>query len=183
MDRLFEPQRLQALNQQLSETTTTDRADLIMHEVSRSIGEGVDRRVFRHAFMASKAQRVSHYLLFVTKHELGIKLFSDICSREGYNFVFSPNPVQLNIFASGHARHEAIANRLLEQFKGDVISVGTIVTKYDHKEFQSHPSELREVLRFLEEAGEIHLEPASSRRPKMPNGRVTMGDKVLISLP
>jgi three-Cys-motif partner protein len=183
MEGLFESQGLKVVNDLLNSASSLEKPGLIMSELGRALGDGNDRRVFRHAFMATKAQRVSHYLLFVTKHDLGMKLFSDICSREGHIFVFSENPLQLDIFGSGGARLDAIATDILLQFSGQVLTVGTIVGKYNHRHHQSHPAEIKDVLRYLEESGQINPDPASSQRSRMSDGRVTMGDKILVAFP
>jgi three-Cys-motif partner protein len=160
------------------------REELIFADLVDALKEVQDVYVRRFRFMSGK--RVSHMLVFVTKHPLGDLIMNDIMAKEGYrddmdisSYTYSANPPPANKL--WFTEFEALKNLLCDEYEGQTLSMGDI--HKDHcpgKDY--YGANYKDALNDLEAEGRITSSKPLAKRP-IRNGKRTFGPDILVTFP
>jgi three-Cys-motif partner protein len=184
MDALFGAERVTILRNTIESLTPEDRETIILNTLSESFKEKYGKYVLPFRFRRERGGRISHHLVFVTKHKKGYDIMKSImakASSENHqgvpSFEFAPLKSNQPLLFDIYTPLDELKNTLLGIFAGKSISV---LELYDIHNLGTNyiKSNYKEVLKQLEKEGKISTFPTSENRKKN-----TMADDVLVTFP
>lgn len=180
MDALFGEERANELRKILPSLNVEQREKTILAALEQTVREIGGDFLLAFRFRSGKSNRISHHLVFVTKHLRGYEIMKDIMAKasttevEGVpSFEYSPNATQLDFPFDG-SPIDKLKESLLNHFNGRTISVQDIYethnlgTPYLKRNY-------KEALKQMESQELISATPPSSERR-----RDTIADTVVI---
>jgi len=184
MDALFGEERATNLRNKLSSLKAAEREPEILATLSRTLAELGGEYVLPFRFRGGVGNRISHHLIFVTKHQKGYDIMKNIMARassseyqEVPSFEYSPQKSAQLYLLPPYSPLDNLRNELTETFAGQSLSVlelydrHNVGTYYIKKNYKS-------VLTELEENGKVVMSPSADKRR-----RGTLGDNVIVTFP
>lgn len=182
MENLFGRERLDELQREIDGASPSEREALLRRRLGEALSENGARFLIPFRFLKS-TNRPSHYICFVSKHELGYRIMKEVMARKGIVDeddvpLFEYLPTQTGGMQLAFDRPRpllALGDDLLNRFKGRSLTVEQIITEH-HVGTQFIPSNYKRVLKQLEQAGHITCDPSERRVD-------TMGNAVKVTFP
>lgn len=183
MRDLFGEDRLASLRQEIGSLKPEDREA----RVNRALGEALEDMGARFLIsfrFRGRGGRVSHYICFVSKHQLAYSIMKSVMARRG---AVDEDGVPLFEYMSKSAGKQltfererpiqALPAELLSRFAGQTITVGKVYDLHNVRTPFIMPN-YKTVLIEMEARGQIRCDPdRESRRAN------TLADHVLVSFP
>ena len=188
MDALFGEERANALRPRLEALTPERRELAIVEAICDALYEMGGRYVLPFRFKRPDGSRTSHHLIFVSKHPLGYKIMKGVMASESsgseqgvptfeYNASFRKQGVLFELSRPLDDLHDM----LMEEFAGQTLTMKEIYEahNYGHRYVEAN---YKDVLRQMEERGEIECDPPAPNRPPRKGVR-TFADHVEVTFP
>lgn len=188
MDALFGQERGDTLRLRLSGLSSSERENLIVEELAKSLKEMGASFVLPFVFKNDKGTRTTHHLIFATKNFKGYEIMKEIMAQESSElnqgvptFEYSPASEKFPTLFELQRPLDDLAKMLSKEFAGrshtmyDVYrlhSVGRPFLKRNYKR----------VLATMEAEGKVSATPPAAKRQKR-KGEVTFADAVIVSFP
>lgn len=179
IDELFGEERAATMRENLEALTKQQRETLIINELRRILRQG-NKLVSMFRFTTATGQRTSHYLVFVTKHQLGYKIMKEIMAKHSSqsvqgvaSFEFNPQRERQPTLLELSTPIDDLGEMLLIDFAGQTLTMREI---YDLHQLDKPyiESNYKKALLKLEQDGKITTYPASRRSNTFANNvRVT----------
>jgi hypothetical protein len=149
--------------------------------------------VIPYVFEKEDKDRTSHYLIFISKRDLGFNIMKEIMYKESqdktqgvakFGYVRQVSAEKTPLLALMHTPLSDFGRLLCEQYAGKSISRKALRADYD----KYHPRNLfveknwRDVLSQLEIEGKVTCVPPRNER-KVQKGDVTFGEKTVVHFP
>lgn len=166
---IFGVEGTQALKDKLSRVASDKREEIVVEALVDKLKENKARHVLSYKFYCKEMRRTSHYLIFVTKHDLGCRIMKGIMANQSYKDAdgvatfelkdrtnFSSQSEQLNLF---DRPLDGLCSELVQKFSGERINIGllcTSITQDDSNQFVE--KNVKDALRRLEEQGVVIVE-------------------------
>jgi three-Cys-motif partner protein len=184
MDALFGEERAARLRTEFSSLTPSEREKKILNALSDSFKELGGKFILSFRFRGGKGNRISHHLVFVTKHIRGYDIMKGIMANASSShyqgvasFEYSPvEGIKPHLFLLNSTLDE-LKNALTNAFAGKTISmlelynIHNVGTYYIQKNY-------KQALMQLEEQKKVFMNPPAGKRR-----RNTLGDNVQITFP
>lgn len=181
MDALFGEQRAELLRTKVEGTSPARRQEMVLEELSNALREMGGKFVLPFRFK-NDAGRLTHHLVFVSKHFKGYEVMKEIMSKESStedqgvaSFTYSPADESMPLLFELQRPIDDLQNMLQDEFVGKDISVDDIyLTHSVGRPFLKR--HYKSVLLSLEQEGRIVVSDpqGKSRRPN------TLADRLLI---
>lgn len=182
IDALFGLKRAEELRQRIRTLKVEEREQVILTNLEDTMKEIGGDYLLPFRFRSERGNRISHHLVFVSKHRKGYDIMKEIMAKASSSenqgvpsFEYSPmKTIQLNLFPQDSSLYN-LKESLFAEFKGQTMSVleifdkHNIGTKYRKRNY-------KKVLLELENAGVIMTRPSPSERKKN-----TIGDSVVVT--
>lgn len=185
MDKLFGAGRVNDLRKALAQSPPWERNARIVGELRGALRERGCRFVLPFCFHRPGESRISHYVVFVSKHPLGHKIMKEImykasseqqeCGAAPFRYIpVDANwPLPMQVF-DPVAR---LVEMLPAEYSGRSLTMGELFA--EHNEQGPYIGKhYKEALKALEAEGRIICSPPAAERPKN-----TMADLVVIHFP
>ncbi|GAE26992.1 hypothetical protein JCM9140_3102 [Halalkalibacter wakoensis JCM 9140] len=144
MSNLFGNERLAEMKKRVKTLEKEEKELFIVNELAESLSDERKNLVLPFRFVDENKNKTSHYLIFVSKHELGYTIMKDIMAGESTmqddgvaNFSYIPvkhitkhTNVQLDLLASYERKLDSLGSDLKEIFSGKTLSVNSIVERH-----------------------------------------------------
>jgi three-Cys-motif partner protein len=184
MNALFGNESAARLRIELDSLNTSDRERKILNALSDTLKNLGGNFVLPFRFRGEIGNRISHHIIFVTKHRKGYDMMKEIMAKASSNhyqevpsFEYSPlkNP-QLCLFPPNYSL-DKLKNELTDLFAGQSLSMlelyntHNLDTCYIKKNY-------KKALMQLEEQGNVVMNPSADKRRKN-----TLGDDVKVIFP
>ena len=176
MNALFGKQRAEELRIKLSTLIPSKREKIILDEMIQALKDGTGNYVGTFRFLYKDKKSTSHYLIFVTKNEIGYKIMKDIMAKESSCFEYNPNTQQQ---ASLFLPHNDLPQLLLKKFTGCTMTVKEIHDQH-HVNTPYILKNYKDTLKLLESENKITIDPPASQRRKI-KSEVTLADDVKVT--
>jgi three-Cys-motif partner protein len=185
MDALFTEKRANSLRERLPRLDSSDRELAIIKELTNAFIELGAKYVLPFCFKTEDGARTSHHLIFTTKHFRGYDIMKGIMASQSSSAdqgvpSFTYNPVD-NKSSSLFGPLDDLEDALPQDFRGRKLSLKALYEEHG----AGRPYLLknyRDVLRKLESAGKISVDPPADRRRKI-NDEVTLKKEAIITFP
>ena len=176
MNALFGKQRANKLRPRLLTLSSVEREKIILDEMIQALKDGTGNYVGTFRFLYKDKKSTSHYLIFVTKNEIGYKIMKDIMAKESSCFEYNPNTQQQ---ASLFLPHNDLPQLLLKKFTGCTMTVKEIHDQH-HVNTPYILKNYKDTLKLLESENKITIDPPASQRRKI-KSEVTLADDVKVT--
>lgn len=188
VDALFGEERANTLRVQLKSMQPSQREIVILNALSATLGEMGGQFVLPFRFRGGIGNRISHHLIFVSKHYKGYEIMKGIMAKasssnqEGVpSYEYSPIKQVQPLLIPLSRPLETLKGEILECFSGHSLTVSEVYKQHNvGTPYVS--SNYKRVLLQLEEEGTITTEPSCDRRRKI-KGASTLADDVIINFP
>ena len=171
MHALFGPERAEDLRQRLPHLRGIAREDAILGETAEAFKERGGKFFLSFRFWRETETRISHHLLFVSKHFRGYQIMKDIMAKESSSFdqgvpSFEYNPRDYSLrFEFSDRPLDALESQLLNDFQDRTRTLPQIYKEHSiGKRFIL--KNYRQALIDLEAKGAIEVDPPSPQRKK-----------------
>ncbi|PGH55916.1 hypothetical protein CRT60_21950 [Azospirillum palustre] len=186
MEALFGPTRAAQLRASVQGQVPAKREALVIEAIAQSIKEMGGTYVLPFRFRSETGARLSHCLIFVSKHVLGYEIMKEIMATESStedqgiaSFAYSPADAATPLLFSLARPLDGLADDLCQCFAGRTLKMVEIYRQH-HVDTPYISRNYKEALRQLEGAGRIIARPAAVDRP-MRKGQRTFGDDVSVT--
>jgi three-Cys-motif partner protein len=170
MDALFGHDRIERLRAGLAGTSPRIREQVVLEELGQALKALGGKFILPFRFRREDSVRVSHALIFVSKHILGYEIMKDIMARASSttdqgvaSFEYAPADARCPMLFSYARPLEGLVDELHSQFQGrrmrmiDVYRQHHVGTPFVKKNY-------REALLSLEGAGRLTVHATAQRR-------------------
>lgn len=195
MNNLFGEERANQMRQIIKSFSPEEKELYIVDALAESLSDKRKNLVLPFRFLDEDKNKTSHYLIFVSKHELGYSIMKDIMARESTlredevaSFSYIPvkhihkhSNLQLNLLQMYERPLDSLGQEIIQIFAGKQLSMLDIYQKH-HIGTPYTKSNYKEALLRLEESDKIITDPPRDRRRKR-GGKPTFGDKVKVTIP
>lgn len=188
MDALFGKTRADKLRVAVAKLSPAKREALILEELASAIRELGGTYVLPFKFKNSSGARLSHCLVFVSKHVRGYEIMKQIMAQESStadqgvpSFVYSPADETTPLLFSLSRPLDALEGQLLNTFAGKSLPMKKIYEQH-HVDTPYIDRNYKGALRNLEAAGKITADPPAEKR-RQRGGVVTFADAVVVNFP
>ncbi len=194
MDALFGHKRAERLRTVVKGMRSDEREELLIEAFIEAVTDDLGYEyVIPYVFEKEDKDRTSHYLIFISKRDLGFNIMKEIMYKE------SQDKTQ-GVAKFGHVRQVSaektpllhlmntplsdFGKQLCVEYAGRSLSRKDLREDYD----KYHPRNLfvdknwRDVLSELEQEGKIACKPPRSER-KVQKGEITFGPKTVVTFP
>jgi len=188
---IFGRHNAEALRNKISGMKAKVREETIINELKETLSTERKNYVLPFCFKKHDKKRTSHYLIFVSKSELGYSIMKNILYKysakddeEIANFTYIPGQKgakQLSLLPIIENPLDNLGNDLLKCFAGKTLSVDEIYKQHHINKNFVKPN-YQKALRRLEEKKLIIVDRSQYKRPRR-DGVLAMGDKVIITFP
>jgi three-Cys-motif partner protein len=188
MAALFGAERVKNLRNLLKDMRPHQREALILEELAATLKELGGKYVLPFRFRRDQDKRTSHFLVFVSKHQLGYGIMKGIMASESSladqgvpSFSYFPADKMTPLLFALSRPLDELEGDLLKKFSGESLSMKetferhNVDTPYIEKNYKA-------ALRNLEAQGKIQCVPSSSERRKI-KGEVSFADHVVVKFP
>ena len=189
MNDLFGAERAEALRAKVADLTPDKRQSAIIDELTAALGDVGGRYVLPFEFESDKGERTSHYIIFVSKEFRGYHIMKDVMAGlstdPGEVKRFENVPMrspQMQLFLDIGREHSISALKDLlaivcagtTQTVVNVYEQNTVGTPYTLKN-------IKDAIIALEQEGRVLVDKPADKR--MVKGKVTLGDKRIVTFP
>jgi hypothetical protein len=188
MDALFGASRIDRMRNVAEGMSVADRETFVLEELAQALKELGARHIIPFRFRRPDGGRVSHALVFVTKHVRGYEIMKEIMAKASStrdqgvpSFEYSPADERFPLLFSLNRPIEYLEKDLLRKFQGKRLRMIEIYDRH-HLETPYIKRNYKSVLSGLEAAGKITVEPPASAR-RMANGERSFPDTALVTFP
>lgn len=190
MDKLFGRNQANDLRSRLSTLSSPEeREAIIVQEMISSLKSIGGNVTLPFRFESVHGKRTSHYVIFVSKVYLGGKIMSHIMDK----LSTFPDQIGKAGWAPRRPRQMSLLGledqdprvQLSKLLLGSLVERALTVSELHAKclEFGTYTlGNVQDVLRALEDRGEVVIDPPAQRRRKL-NGTVTVGESCVVSIP
>lgn len=187
MTALFGEKISTELNTTLHKLDPKQRHELIIEKMGEAL-MSLDPKIMmplKYKFMDIRGTRVTHHLIFVTKHKLGHSKMKEIMLQESTETpsngdLFTCNQANINQLKLIEDNPvDELMDILCKTFKGkkmkvkDIYEQHNVGTPYISKNY-------KEALRLLEEQNRVEVYPPKNVRRTV-NGKISVGDDIIIT--
>jgi len=183
MRDLFGEERLASLRQEIGPLKPEDRETRVRRALGEALEEMGGRFLISFRFRG-QGGRVSHYICFVSKHQLAYSIMKSVMAKRGAVdedgvplFEYIPKSAGKQLTFERDRPIQGLPADLLSKFAGQTLTMGDV---YDQHNVGTPfiKRNYKTVLIEMEERGEVECEPErESRRAN------TLADHVLVSFP
>jgi three-Cys-motif partner protein len=184
MNALFGQESAEKLREELSTLTPSERELKILDTLSGTLEELGGKYVLPFRFRGGRGNRISHHLIFVTKHVRGYDIMKGVMakasssSQQGVpSFEYAPVKGTQPYLLPPYLPLDQLKLELLDCFAGQYLSVLDIFTRHNVGTYYIMPN-YKQALLELEEQNRISTEPPADKRRKS-----TIADRVIITFP
>jgi len=186
IDALFGAERGAALRKRLEALTPDQRENEIIEELATALRDLGGKYVLPFRFCSESGKRTKHHLIFVSKHVRGYEIMKGIMAGESSkteqgvpSFEYNPADLAHPLLFELARPLDELQGMLMTAFAGRKMKM---VEVYDahHVGRRFIKRNYKDVLRQMEERGEVTMNPPASKRQKR-NGLVTVGDGVRVT--
>lgn len=188
MYELFGKDRVSNIRLRVEAEQSRQRETIIIEEFSIALKEKYGRHVLPFKFKFDNKDRISHYLVFVTKHGLGYQIMKNVMASAGYTDIdgvptlayYRPEDSSQVIFNFERPYH-SLGDSICSKFTGKTLTVKQIYEKHN----LGTPfikKNYKDKLLELEKHSKIYVTPDATNRP-FNRGKLTMGDNVRVRFP
>ena len=188
VNALFGSERADELRQKITSLSPSDREITILEALSQALKDMGAQYLLPFRFRGSQGNRISHHLIFITKHLKGYEIMKEIMARESSTFYqgvpsyeYSPIPTVQPYLLPPSQPIDKLKAMLLKYFKGQCLTVLEIYHEHN-KETLYIKTNYKKALLELENEGRITALPIITDRRKF-KGEATLGDKVKVTFP
>ncbi|WP_039944450.1 three-Cys-motif partner protein TcmP [Thermicanus aegyptius] len=191
MNNIFGEERVIQLKEEVKFMSPYERELTILNSLAESLSDQAKYYVLPFQFVNAKKNRTSHYLIFVSKHELGYTLMKEIMwdhsseKEDGvasFSFIpLSQEYQQLSILSLYSRPLDELGIELMRKFSGKTMSVLEIFKKH-HVGTPYILRNYKEALSRLEEQKRIKVNPPAEKR-RMRKGKRTFPDTTIVLFP
>lgn len=188
MDALFGKDRANRLRQELPTLKPSEREVTILEALSETLKDMGAQYLLPFRFRGGQGNRISHHLIFITKHPRGYEIMKEIMARESSteyqgvpSFEYSPIKNAQPYLLPPLQPIDNLKGMLLDCFKGQSLTVSEIYGQHN-RETLYIKANYKKALIELESEGEITALPPNTKRRKI-KGETTLGDRVKIVFP
>ncbi|MGI8669616.1 MAG: three-Cys-motif partner protein TcmP [Aridibacter sp.] len=190
MNKFFGRNRAENLRKSIHGKSPKEREILIIGALKEALATFGGKFSIEYFFKDVKGEKMSHFLIFVSKNVLGYNIMKDIMARESSNindgianFGYNPKDKigQAGLFDNIYSPIDDLANELLKGFSGETLSAKEIYHSHSVGRnfiFRNY----QDALRKLEEQEKIITTPSSVERRKI-DGIVTFSENVIVTFP
>ncbi|MGK7901334.1 MAG: three-Cys-motif partner protein TcmP [Hormoscilla sp.] len=186
MDSLFGKERADTLREKIKPMQPKERESTIVEAICQGLNEVGGSHVQEFKFKNASGSRTSHYLIFVSKNQLGHSIMKDIMAQKSSifsqgvpSFEYNPVPIQLSLFDPKPL--DELEDMLLDKFAGRTMTMIEVHNEH-HVGTPYTDKNYKDALRKLEEEGKIIADPPASQRRKN-KGKLTFADSVKVTFP
>lgn len=188
MKALFGEEKVRKLQSTVNGLSAADRELVVIEQLTEALVEMGGKYVLPFRFRSSHGERISHHLIFVSKHPLGYGIMKEVMAKESSSadqgvpsFEYNPADARFpRLFALSRPLDD-LENLLLEQFAGQTLTMKSVYESH-HVGRRYINSNYKDALRNLEKKGRITTDPPASERI-VRKGVVTFADGVKVSFP
>lgn len=193
IDGLFGVQRADKLRVACAGAESTKREELLIEALIEALNDLGFEFVIPYVVDMEDKDRTSHYLIFISKNQLGFKIMKDIMysmsedRSQGvarFGLVRSVSQKSTPLLALLNRPLDDLGEELCERLAGQTISRKQLMQNYN-EDYPRNPFVNRnwiDVLTKLEREGAISADPPFDKRRKV-KGVVTFGEKTLVTFP
>lgn len=198
IDALFSRPRADVLRERIRTLSVDEREQAVIEAITEALKEKGGDYVQGFRFRNDRGTRTSHFLIFVSKNPLGLKLMKSIMAKESSalgsevpSFEYNPAgekkaisaQAQLNLmlFEDAPDDIDRLADDLLTVFQGKTITMEQVFHQHNVGTNYIEVNYKTALLR-LEAQGRIICGPPADVRPKR-EGKATLGKGVIITFP
>jgi three-Cys-motif partner protein len=194
IDALFGPKRAERLRQVVKDMRPDEREEVLIEAFIEAVTEDLEYEyVIPYVFEKEDKDRTSHYLIFISKRDLGFKIMKEIMYKEsqdkaqGVAKFGSVRQVSAEKTPLLHLMNTPLSDfgrQLCADYASRSLSRKALREDYD----KFHPRNLfvdrnwRDVLSELETEGKITCVPPRNERPPR-KGEVTFGPNTVVTFP
>lgn len=193
MNNLFGEEIANDIRKNVKNLTPDEKELYILEKLSLSLSNDMNNYILPFRFIDENRNKTSHYLIFVSKHELGYSIMKEIMAKESSitndgvpsfsyiptNHISKYSNIQLNLLSNYQLPIDQLGDMLITEFKGQTLSVSEIYKKH-HIGKNFIKSNYKDAIRILEEKGLVTLDPPKEKR-RYRKGVVTVADSVLVT--
>jgi len=188
MNALFGKDHADELRQELTSLGPRDRETIILEALSQTLKDMGAQYLLPFRFRGGHGNRISHHLIFITKHPRGYEIMKEIMAGESSTYYqgvpsyeYSPIKTVQPYLLPPSQPIDKLKAMLLKYFKGQCLTVLEIYHEHN-KETLYIKINYKKALLELENEGRITALPTITDRRKI-KGEATLGDRVRITFP
>lgn len=188
MNALFGRERAEDLRARTRGLSPEEREDAIVQELCDALSEVGGKHIQTFRFRNETDTRTKHHLVFVTKHEKGLRIMKHVMAKLSSSrnqgvatFEFNPRAAKQPTLFDADLPLDDLETALLRDFAGRRIRVAEIIATH-HIDTDYVDRNYKDAFRRLEADGRIQVDPPLEQR-KVQRGEVTFGDSVFITFP
>lgn len=184
VNALFGSERADELRQKLTSLSPSDREITILEALSQALKDMGAQYLIPFRFRGSQGNRISHHLIFITKHLKGYEIMAGESSTnyQGVpSYEYSPIKTVQAYLLPPSQPIDKLKAMLLNYFKGQCLTVSEIYHQHN-KETLYIKTNYKKALLDLENEGRIAVLPIITDRRKIKD-EATLGDRVRITFP
>lgn len=183
MDALFGHDRVERLRRKMEGLSPRACESAVVNELSEALRDLGGKYVLPFQFLNDLGTRTSHYLVFVSKHQLGYEIMKDVMAKASSEVIQGVASLRYcesdegNPLLAGLLRPlDALGADLCNTFEGRTLTVNEIFERHNvgtpfvRKNYKA-------ALLALERAGAITCQPPAAKRRR----KGTMGDEVRVT--
>lgn len=194
VDALFGPERAERLRQVVKGMRPNEREEVLIEAFIRAVIEDLEcEYVIPYVFEKADKDRTSHYLIFISKHDLGFKIMQEIMYKESqdktqgvakFGYVRQVSAEKTPLLHLMNTPRSDFGRQLCARYAGRSLSRKALREDYDKFDPRNLFVERnwRDVLSELESEGKVTCKPPRNERPRR-KGEVTFGEKTVVTFP
>jgi hypothetical protein len=164
--------------------SSSERELSIIETISHALRERAGQYVLPFRFKSDSGKRLSHHIIFVSKHIKGYEIMKDIMAKESTDleqgvpsFEYNPASRRQPLLFEYSRPLDDLADMLMEDFAGKTVTMKQIYDQHNvGKPYISR--NYKDILSKLEAEGKIQTNPPANKRRKN-----TFADAVKVTFP
>ncbi len=184
MVSLFGKERLAYLRNLPTNLTSTEKELFVIEQISQELKDKAGNYILPFRFKSDSGRRLTHHLIFVSKHIRGYEIMKKIMANESTesdqgvpSFEYNPANLRQPFLFQLTRPLDDLAEMLLTEYAGRTMTMKQIFDDHNvGKPFIS--KNYKYILKRLETAGRIQADEPADKRPKD-----TFGDTVKVTFP
>ena len=184
MNALFGKVRADAVREQLKPLSPQERELSIVEAICDALKEMGGKYVLPFRFRHEIGNRISHHLIFVSKHVKGYDIMAKESTDQSQgvpSFEYNPATTSQPLLFALNRPLDELGDMLLDRFAGKIITMKEVYDQH-HVDKPYIEKNYKAVLNNLEGQGKILAYPPASKRRKS-KGEATFADSVRVTFP
>lgn len=176
------------LRTQLSGLKPYERELTVVEAICKSLQEMGGKYVLPFRFRHEVENRVSHHLIFVSKHVKGYEIMKEIMAKESSektqgvpSFEYNPATIREPLLFALNSPLDELESMLMEEFVGKTVTMKEIYDQH-HVGKPYIERNYKAALNSLESQGKIAAEPPAKKRRKN-KGEITFAGHIKVTFP